>query len=402
MNNPIAGREKRARAIRWVQWGVIALICLGGFLCAVYFAQTMGKYSTEYSPDEGNYIAMAKRLLNEKYYSYWGEGPDAYVSPGYPLFLTACMAVFGTDLEGIFCIKLVQGLLAAGTVFLTFLLGYLLTGKYSIGLIACLLQGTNTVFYLYSRLLLTETLYFFTMMLFFVVFVLAMRRDRWPLHLLAGVCFAVTVLVRPLLIIIAPFLFLPSLVRHWKDWKSFLRPLLFFAIGFLLLCVPWWVRNAVVLGEFIPLATQTNPMYAGLAPDVTALGLHDPGSLMGNFKLLLELLRRDFFGTVYWMTFGKFQIIFMSTQWAMPQVFADFIKDVAVYLGLFGGLRALFSRAHWGPALVFWVYLASSFLFIPVGRYSMQYLPLLGILAGYLLTEAFSRWRPSPERQAPA
>ena len=394
MNKPRLGGERQARAIRWVQYGVIALICLIGFLYAVHIAQTMGKYSVEYSPDEGNYIAMAKRLLNEHYYSYWGEGPDAYVSPGYPLVLTACMAIFGTDLEGIFCIKVVQGLLAAATVFLTFLLGYLLTEKYSVGLIACLLHGANTVFYLYSRLLLTETLYFFTLMLFFVVFVLAMKRERWFLHVLAGVCFAVTILVRPLLIVIAPFLFLPSLVRHWKDWKTFLRPLALFALGFLLLCLPWWVRNGVVLGEFIPLATQTNPMYAGLAPDVLALGLTDPGSLMGNFKLLLDLLRQDFFGTIYWMTFGKFQIIFMSTQWANPQVFADFLKDVAVYLGLFGGLRALFSKKYWGTALVFWVYLASSFLFIPVSRYSMQYLPLLGILAGYLLMEAFSHKHP--------
>lgn len=70
---------------------------------------------------------MAQRLLTEGYYSYWGGAPDAYVSPGYPIFLTLCMAVFGTDLQGIDAIKFVQAFLSAGTVFLTFFLGWRLT-----------------------------------------------------------------------------------------------------------------------------------------------------------------------------------------------------------------------------------------------------------------------------------
>ena len=38
---------------------------------------------------------------------------------------------------------------------------------------------------------------------------------------------------------------------------------------------------------------------------------------------------------------------------------------------------------------MFWVYLASSFLFVPTGRYALQYLPLLAILAAWLLGLAF-------------
>ena len=117
----------------------VVLVCAIAFAYAVVYIVRQGRFSESYSPDEGHYIAMAQRLLTEGYYSYWGGAPDAYVSPGYPIFLTLCMAVFGTDLQGIDAIKFVQALLSAGTVFLTFFLGWRLTKKYSVGILGALL-----------------------------------------------------------------------------------------------------------------------------------------------------------------------------------------------------------------------------------------------------------------------
>ena len=54
--------------------------------------------------------------------------------------------------------------------------------------------------------------------------------------------------------------------------------------------LPWWIRNVVSLGQFVLLATQTNPLYAGLARDPEVLGLENPGSLFGNVLLLFQLL----------------------------------------------------------------------------------------------------------------
>ncbi len=382
-----------------VKVGAVALVCLLALLYGIFRTMTIDPYGTQYTPDEKNYINMAKTLLTEHYYSYWGGIPDAYVSPGFPLFLTGWMAIFGTGTDGLLCIKLVQCVLSAGTVALTFLLGKLLTEKYSVGLIACILVALNGQFYFFARKLLTESLYFFTMMVFFVLFVLAVKKDRGWLYLAAGVAFAVTVMVRSLVLVVAPFAFLPLIVKRWKKWRAVLLPIALFAAGFLVICIPWWVRNWVTLHKTVLFASQTNPIYAGLAPNIEELGIKNPRTIFGNLALLFQLLLQDFKGIFYWLTLEKFRIIFMGdiTLCSYPAI-TVLVRNVTLYLGLFGGLRVLFTRKGWGPALVFWIYFLSTFLFVPTSRYALQYMPLLAILAGWLLARLFSRER-KPERE---
>jgi hypothetical protein len=301
------------------------------------------------------------------------------------------MKIFGTDVYGILAIKLVQSLISAATVFLTFVLGYQLTKKYAVGVIAAALIALNGSFCFLSRFLLTETLYYFTMMLFFVVLVYTFKKDKWWLHLISGALLCVSVMVRPLIIIVAPFVYLPYIIEHRKNLKKAALCVLAFAGGFVLLAMPWWIRNIVSLGRFVLLATQTNPIYAGLAPDVEALGLTDPGSMMGNIKLLLQLLRDDFFGTVYWMTFGKFEIMCMNcTDVRWLEIFTSFISQFTVYVGLLGAFFTLRLKKQRWASIVFFVYFASSFMFIPTGRYGLQYLPFLAIFAGFVITTLHS------------
>lgn len=382
-----------------VKWGCLVLITLAAFFYCLNYVETVDKFSESYTPDEGNYIKMAQRLLSEHIYSFWGGSPDAYVSPGFPLFLAGCMKLFGTDLVGIHCVKLVQAVLASLTVVLTFVLGRQLTKRDSVGLIAAALIALNGYYPTYCRLLLTENLYLFTMMLFFVFFVYASRQEKKWLHFLAGVLFCVTVMVRPLVVIVGPFLYLPRIVKKRKQWKEWLFPLLLFAGGFVLLALPWWIRNAVTLHRFIPLATQTNPIFAGLAPDVTEL--EDPGSMLGNLKLLFQLFFAHPLETAYWMTVGKFKIIFMnSPNTRKLQNLTVLVKDVTLYVGMLGCARALFTKEHVWQTVVFLVYLLSSFLFVPTSRYALQYFPFLAIFAGYAAARVFERPRAELQPEA--
>lgn len=381
----------RERTIQFLKISGIVLICTIALLYSFYYILNVQRFGENYSPDEGRYIELAKRILLEHRYSFWGEEPDAYVSPGYPLFLVACMSLFGSDIYGIDSIKFVQAILFAATVFLVFVLAYQITKKYSIGFIASALIALNGNYAFYTRRLLTEIFFVFTMMLFFVLFILSVQKEKKWLHFLSGMVFCISVFVRPLLFIVFPVLYLPHFIKNWKHWKEMFTHPLFFFLGFLLVGLPWWIRNIVTLHQFVFLATQTNPIYAGLARDPAALGLQDPGSMMGNIKLFFELLVARPLQTIHWMFFEKFNIIFRKMdEIVYLQTITVLLKDITVYVGLFGACRALLSKKYIWPAIAFFCYFLSTFAFVPTSRYALQYFPLLAIFAGYIIVAAFS------------
>lgn len=385
--NALLGDHKKL-----LQAAAVLAVCLLAFGYAMMYVETHYKMSEAYTPDEGHYIAMAKRLLEGGGYSYWGSVPDAYVSPGYPVFLTVCMAIFGTSLEGLHCIKIVQAVLWALTVWLTWLLGTKLTGRWGVGIIAAGLLALNGVYAFYTRFLLTEIFYYFTMMLAFVLLHRAIDRDTVLDFGLAGVAFAVCVMVRPLVFVTLPVVFIPWIVKKWGRWKELLWKLGAFSLGFVLVGLPWWIRNMVTMGRFILFATQSNPIYAGLAPNIASMGIPDPGGIVGNLLLLLKLFLKDPWGIGYWMTLGKYDIMFRGII-DLPKLeeLSYLMRDAAVYLGLGGSLFALWDKKLRWPTAVFWIFFLASFAFVPTVRYSLQYLPLLAILAGWLLCRLWDK-----------
>lgn len=368
------------------------LLSLAATGLAFQYAYLLRAY-TELTPDEGNYLATARRLLSDHVFSFWGSGPDAYVSPGYPMFLAACFAVFGSGERGVAAVRVLQCLLSGGTVVLTFLLGRALTKRNAAGLIAAALVCCNCGFSIYPRMLLTESLYFFLMPLSFLLFAQAEEKDAPVRFAAAGLAFGAAVMVRSLVVSALPFLLLPRLLRRRRDRSCSLRPVWLFLAGFLLPCLPWWIRNLVTLHRLVLWATQTNPFYAGLAPDVAAAGLEDPGTYLGNFRLLFRLLAQDPVGTLSWMSLGKFRIIFMSADWAPHQAVSDLARNLTVCLGLSGAVLALASRRTRLRSLPFWAYFLCIFFSVPVSRYAYQYLLLLAIFAGWLLVAAWERIR---------
>ncbi len=380
-----------SRYVKTLKILLVIFVCGIALSYCLYCSENFGKYSEYYGPDEGHYIEMAKRIINEKTYGYWGEESDAYVSPGYPMFLVMCMKIFGQGVQGIHYIKIVQGVLFSLTVLLVYYLAQLLFKSYFIGIVASFLIAINGAYAYYSHCLLTETLYYFTMMVFAVVFVAANQKDKKRWHFLAGITFAITIMVRPLILIITPVMYIPLILKEWGHWKKILQTISCFVIGFVLICMPWWIRNIVVMDELILLATQTNPIYAGLAPDITALGIEDPGSMSGNIKLLIQLLLEHPLKTIYWMTIGKFEIFFLQPGYSTNlRAVTDMIVDIVVYFGFAGSIIMLWDKRKRWISIIFLTYLAGSFLFIPTQRYSLQYLPFLSIFACFLIVRIFA------------
>ena len=171
--------------------------------------------------------------------------------------LVACMSLFGSDIYGIDSIKFVQAILFAATVFLVFVLAYQITKKYSIGFIASALIALNGNYAFYTRRLLTEIFFVFTMMLFFVLFILSVQKEKKWLHFFSGMVFCISVFVRPLFFIVLPVLYLPHFIKNWKNWKKiFASPLAFFSRFF----IGW---TAMVDSEYC----HTPPICISCHPD---------------------------------------------------------------------------------------------------------------------------------------
>ncbi len=83
------------------------------------------------------------------------------------------------------------------------------------------------------------------------------QRRRWRDVVLAGVVCGLLVLCRSMLVLWLPILGLGlwSITERAQRWSAGKQIVLFSGLA-VAICLPWWVRNVQVLGEFRPLGTQ--------------------------------------------------------------------------------------------------------------------------------------------------
>lgn len=237
---------------REVRWLVLILLTslglrLGNFLIihSVDPNQTL-------LPDSFEYENTALALLKTGRFAVSPEQlhlPQTIRTPGYPAFIAAIYLLFG---ERRIAVIVLQILISVGTIALTYVIGRRLW-KSSIAVVAAFLLSIDFSSFVYSQLLLTETVFTFLITLAGwagVRVIMDARKWRWAL--LLGGSLALATLVRP----ISYYLMLPVLLgfliygkfskMHWKG----------LSIVFLLIVVPWicfvggWrVRNWLVTGS---------------------------------------------------------------------------------------------------------------------------------------------------------
>ena len=389
---------------RIVAFVLLSLLILLGLYYRIIFClnvQFEGMYEgSPYTHDEYHYIQMAKNLLEDGRYGYWG-GHDAYVTPGYPLFMTGVMSVFGTGEGGILAVKIAQALMSAASVYLVFLLCMRLTKKMSASLIAATFMSMYPPLMLYSRYLLTETPYIFFILLYFNVQLWAFDKKK-PYHAIAGALFGLTVLVRPMVVVLLP---LPYIFRFFtrkgkEDRRALLISFAYFAGAVVLVMAPWWIRNLVTLNKFIPLATQANPFYAGVVRDYKNLPASS-SEFSDGLRLLWRELTTHPLTTIKWYTIGKLDILFSKPAYSLPSgvsYLTSLVNPIHVFLvslGALGTVAGLLNRRTRMVAVYLFVYIALSLLFIPTSRFGLQYMPFLAVFAGWASTLCFDRARSS-------
>ena len=244
--------------------------------------------------DTAIYVALARTIAEGTTYqvSQWGVPHYALRTPGYPLFLAACRAAFG---PGLLAVRLAQAVLGVVAVWGVARLTRAVAGDGRPARRALGLAAVEPYVVAMAALVLSEGVFVPLMVLGLWGLATLWRvgpedPPRRPILVagLTGVVMGGAILARPSWALFVPWILLVGVIGTERSRRPrALRDAAMVAIGVALVMTPWWVRNARVVGRFVPTACWVGAsLYDGIspaadgssamefvnAPDVRALG----------------------------------------------------------------------------------------------------------------------------------
>lgn len=382
---------KKHKNILW--WSSIIIICILGFFARLYAVNTI---QYELNHDTLNYHNMANNFIEKGVLGYSTKGkaevPNAYITPGYPLFLSAVYSVFGsTEAEDIYAVKVIQAILSSLTILLVFLIGEKIMNKL-VGIIAAIFMLLYPSFLVVSALHLTETLYTFLFILYLYLQITAFIKNKKWLHLITGLSFGIAVMVRPAIFPMFIVIYLYKIIIE-KDKKNTFISMLFFLAGLLTVMLPWWIRNYVLFGKIILLCTQTgNPLIAGAYPPEFAPRAYPPieEQLSAAINAILTGFREHPKEYIKWFTIDKLNLIFKNVYLIdflpklKPMIILHYFCVILGGIGIFAGTLSKNARIIAAYAIMT---IGVQLLFVPESRYAFPIMPMLMLLSSYLLVK---------------
>lgn len=364
------------------------------------------------------YDQMARHLVYQHYLGF-GRVPDAYVTPGYPLFVAGLyelLRVFGLGQHSqissfIRFFFLIQQLFTVSITWVSYALARRLANFY-IGIAAAWLS----VFYLpnafIGSMMLTEALYIPVLLLVVIVFVDAQKKESIRGYMFVGLILGLATLVRPTAGILLP---LWALLIWLKPKAGPLKVLLterfatvfpFVAaliLGFVITMIPWWVRNLLDFHHFIFLSSEAgNPLLQGSDPYFhISLNHLLAMALDSHWGLQTYAIRRIWHGFTHhfwyylgWYTIGKIPPLFYSP-WLL-WFFANSKAFIWVHrlICVLGGLSAVVSlrRLALRPLAATSILLTVvQFAFLPIERYVYPVIVLWCVLIPLIGSHYLSR-----------
>jgi hypothetical protein len=286
----------------WVAENSDVLIPVG--VAFVVFAFTVTRHAIpSMLHDAYAYTMAAQRLVRDGVYAYsFGElpgvevVPDARVTPGYILFLWLFYALLGRTGDPLQTVQAIQPLvvgtqfaLALVTVAFLALSGRQLGGR-RLALVTGLMGAAYLPFAWASLVALSESLAgpLLAAQLWWALRITNHAAKRSYAELFAfGVFSAVVVMVRPSMVlwVLVPLGY--AIVARLESPKRLVLLALVAAAGFALVFAPWWVRNARVLGVFVPVRTDTIRTASG---QYDSIATEPPAAMSTGQKMERALL----------------------------------------------------------------------------------------------------------------
>lgn len=420
--------EKMIRRLlhRWDEWAerragdprivlklfVVALILRVGFVCLHYqvnlIADMLGYHESGMSLLLSGDLKVKGRL-------------SAARPPLYPIFIYLVYYIFGAG--NLFALRLVQAVVGAVTVVLTFRLGEKVFSR-KVAFWAALFLAIYPSAWGYSDMIMSETLFAFLFIasLFFLVDV---PQGSLKAAFFAGILLGLATLTRTVLYQFPVFLTVIYLIFYRKRW-SHLPHLGVFLLSFWAVLLPWLARNERVFGE--PLLTTKSGVdfffynHNPFKYIVTNYSLEDE-SVVGDVKTwALSEVERDrlcrdiaikwvkkhpllflfkgirmqwnFFGVereyVWWLFAGYWG---RTPHWQLALLLLIFAPTVYLLTPLFiWGLIYAWKKFPLQHNLLWMLFyfLAVTFVYSGFARNRMPLNSILMMFAGYALTQ----WRP--------
>ena len=247
----------------------IFLLALG--LRAIYYLQSEANPLLMHSIlDESYYIDLGQRIAG----GFWlGEDRVFFMDPLYGYLLGLVFGIFGGGPEWVRILQVVLDSLNAVMIF------YLGRRIWSLtaGVVAGLLYAGYKVSFFYTLLFLKTTVTITFLLLFVILLLHVLHRDRARGWLLLGASCALMVYLQANLLAIAPL----TLVLSWflqkpKGVSKFLKHSLCFVAGLAVFLAPGAFRNHHVSGEWIWLNTQSGRLL---------YSSNNPGNLTGRYNV---------------------------------------------------------------------------------------------------------------------
>ncbi|MBP3284120.1 MAG: glycosyltransferase family 39 protein [Clostridia bacterium] len=369
----------------------IVLILIFSFMIR-YYAIHHYEYILTY--DALNYHNMAKQFLSDGILGYKADfpsgEPNAYITPGYPLFLAAIYAVSPDENAGIYHVKIVQAFLGTLTALIAYFIAKRLGGGLA-GWIALILMAIYPTYIVMPLFLLTEPLYTFLFLGYVYLQLVSFEKKKPFLYLLTGLLFGLAVMVRPGVFFAAFFIYLFYCLAY-KEKGKFKNVAAFFA-GLLIVMVPWWIRNCMVLNEFILLCTQGgNPLLGGAyPPELAPKRYPQENQFEEGIHVIVNGFKTQFSEYIAWFTLGKMERIFREIYllYIIPQLkYVWFTHGLILSGGVMGLVYGCFHKKTGFIALLAILLTVFHLFVIPENRYAYAILPLFIILFGCLMSAA--------------
>lgn len=408
--------KKIERKMEWdVKVGIALIIIL--LLAAILRMDFITSVDHEMPHDSLNYDKMVIQLLEDGIYAYNDTEPNAFVTPGYPLFLTAIYwLVDYQNHDPLPWVRMVQVILSLLSIWLI----YRITKELSndiIGLMAALISAVYAPFVWANGAVLTEVLGIFLFLSYILMQIKTFRSQTWTSALISGILLGLTVLVRPE--------FMPLLVVNylfywlWKKRKGqILKLFVISAAGLILVMMPWWIRNIVSLDEWVITATQSNPFKAGTYPYKNYDdGLVNPEGKT-EMEVAIERLKVGFTTKpwlfIKWYTVGKLQYIYQNVYSGgghtpyynvIPSLNPNYLHRFLVFFG-FISILAVLRRWKQMATLLAVIVIVMTLIrlgFVPEYRYNVMSMPLIiiltcivgGKIVHWLYNKGQTIWKPN-------